>query len=429
MPIKILLISAEAKTAAALKQALPDEQITVTGECQAALRLLPSDRPALVFLDHDLPGIDEAKFFRQVRLAAPRIPIIVISADNNIPLAVAVTRLGAADFLKKPLTAEQISQAVARIKTAKPAELPGQGAAYWLRGESAALHKFYQAAEEAVTAGHNILLLTEPGIDARPVAEYLHARSARPRRQITALDLASFNRAGLEGSFWTTLQELLAEPADSAGQSEEDLTGTLLLENIATLEKNFQASIFSFLRERRGRIDKDILAVVAACDSGFLAELDTESFKTVEVPPLRQRKEDLPLLIVRLLADLSLKHDCNVGQLSLPALEALSLYDYPGNYQELRDLLEHAVLLAEGAAIGLKELAFDRDALIAIGQKRALISGEIGLVAAQKSFEKTLYETVTAKADGDVGSAARFLDLPKNTLTERLTELRSDPLN
>jgi two-component system, NtrC family, response regulator HydG len=429
MNSKILLISDQAKTAAAVKQALPDYLLTETADRQSALQHCQADQPDLVILDHDLSAIDAVQLYRQIRLASPRTPVIMLSAANDIPLAVAVTRLGVVDFLKKPLVAEQLRQAVAKSLALKNADLPGPAAARWLRGDSPALKRFYEAAAEAVNPGPNVLLLAEPGINVRSAAEYLHARSARPRRKITTLDLASFNRADLEGSFWTTVQELMVEPAAGSSQSEEDRTGTLLLENIAVLEPGFQASIFAFLRERRGKIDREILAVIAAYDSGFLALADTGGFKAVEVPPLRRRKEDLPLLIVDLLAELTVKHNRTISGITAPALAALSLYDYPGNYRELRGLLENALLHTAGGTIGLKELPLDLAALIAIAEKRALAGGAGSLGAAKRLFEKELYETLAAKSGGEIGAVARFLDMPKGTLAERLEELRSYPLD
>jgi DNA-binding NtrC family response regulator len=414
---KILLVTDQPKTAAAVKQALSDHLLTETIDRQSALQHCQSDRPDLVILDHDLSG-------RQIRLASPRTPVIMVSAANDIPLAVAVTRLGVADFLKKPLVAEQLRQAVEKCLAAKNVELPGQAAPRWLRGDSAAVHRFYEAAADAARTSANILLLAEPGIEVRSAVGYLHARSLRPRRKITGLDLASFNRADLESSFWTTVQEIMIEPAGASSQNEEDRTGTLLLENIAALEPNFQASIFAFLRERRGKVDREVLAVVAAYDSGFLAAADTSGFKAVEVPPLRQRKADLPLLLVELLSELARKHNRPASALTAPALAALSLYDYPGNYQELSGLLENALLQAAGGTIGLKELPLDLEALIDIAEKRSLVSGAGSLAAAKRNFEKELVETLTAKTGGELGPVARFLDVPKSTLIERLEELR-----
>jgi len=167
--------------------------------------------------------------------------------------------------------------------------------------------------------------------------------------------------------------------------------------------------------------------VIAAYDSGFLAAADTSGFKAVEVPPLRQRKEDLPIMIVDLLADLTVKHDRTISGIAAPALAALFLYDYPGNYQELNGLLESAVLRADGGTIGLKELPLDLDDLITSAEKRALAGGAGSLAAAKRTFEKELYAALAAKTGGESGAIARFLDIPKSTLVERLEELRGYP--
>ncbi|MCU0640636.1 MAG: hypothetical protein MUC35_00925 [Candidatus Margulisbacteria bacterium] len=419
MTNKLLLISGDHRTAAVIKHGLPDYRLVDS----------VAEQPTVIILDQAEGSEDHGKLFRRLRLTAPRTPIIILTADNDIPLAVALTRLGAADVWKKPLVAEQLKAMLNKALTPTAWALPGKTAAPWLRGDSAALRRFFNEAAEAIGVSRNIILLAEPGITLADAVAYLHAHSYRPRRRITRLDLASFHRPDQESSFWTTVQELLAEPVAGGNLNEEDRTGTLLLENFAALDKSFQATLLAFGRERRGKIDREITLVIAAYDSGFLAEADTAGFRQLVVPPLRQRKDDLPQLIADSLIELAVKHDRPIAGIAPEALAALALYDYPGNYEELSGLLEQAVLRTTDRLIGLPALALDRALLIETAAQRTLTGSAGSLTEAHRNFERLLYAALTAKSGGDVGAVARFLDMPKHALAERLEELRSYPVD
>lgn len=428
MERKLLLISAEARTAATVKQAAPGYALAQTADRQQALPLLESERPDLIILDHDLPGGESFPFFRQLRLAAPRTPVIMLAADNDIPLAVAAAKLGVADFLKKPLLPEQLRQAIDAV-LAVPRQLPGRAGALWLQGAGAALENFYQAAETALRQSRNIALLAERGIDARAVAEHLHIRGNRPRRKVAELDLGSFNRPELEAHFWTTVQELMAEPDGKSPQTEEDRTGTLLLTGFSRLDGAFQSSILTLFRERKGKLDKEIVCLVALADGQAAGKLDLNGFYQLTVPPLRDRKEDLPLLLEGYLRLFAREHNKTIAGVAPDALALLALYDYPGNYAELADLLDAAVLKAGGGTIGLGDLPIENEMLAGAAAKRALASGAYTLGEARKLYEAALFAALLAKSGGDTGAMARFLDLPRTVLTERLAELNADPSN
>ncbi|MFA4844884.1 MAG: hypothetical protein WC632_08075, partial [Candidatus Margulisiibacteriota bacterium] len=223
---------------------------------------------------------------------------------------------------------------------------------------------------------------------------------------------ASFRREDQEAHFWATVQEVLAE---TPGQPEEERCGTLYLENSAALEPNFQASIFDYFAARRG----ETRLVIGRLGPSAVPK----DYAVIDLPPLRERREDLPQLCGEVLKRYALKHNKPASGFSAELLAFLGLYDFPGNYAELAGLIEQGVLRATGDMLELKDLAVDYRALKERAIKRAAWSGEASLGETKRDFEVELYRLLLGKCGGDMTAAARFLDLPRTVLGERLTEL------
>ena len=425
----ILLIEDDARVEQAINSALADCALETVRDDLEAAGAIERHRPALIIIDHDLKQLDGLQVFRSVRLLAPYTPVIMLSSLNDIPLAVTATKLGAADFLRKPVLAKELSAAVERnLAAAEGARVRPAGAA-WLQGESPALQKMYADIRAALQTRHNLVLAAERGIDQEDLAEYIHQAGWKPRRELRTIDLASFRREDLEGSFWATVQEAVGENKSATAENEEDRCGTLLLENIESLEPSFRQSIFEYFKERTGKVDQEALVVIGLFDAQGLPPHLQKAYDLVEVPPLRERKADLPQLIGRRLAALAAEHDKPVSAVSAELLYLFSLYDFPGNYHELDALLAAGVLAATGATLTLKDLPLDFRTLSALALKNAQLKGRLSLEEARRWLEKLTYKTLLAKNNGDLAAAARFLDTPRTALAERTAELGGDLLN
>jgi len=250
--------------------------------------------------------------------------------------------------------------------------------------------------------------------------ELIHAHSLKRKRKLQVLDLASFRRENMESFFWGTVKELMAEPDVGAVQNEEDRTGTLYLENLESIDQSFKLSIFDFFRERKGKVDKEILALIGIREKDVLQPESLRDFTFVEIPPLRERKEDLSHLISHYLKLYSVKHDKKVKGVSADFLDFAAAYDYPGNFRELECLMEQAVLRAASENLDLKDISLDFNGLLEVSRKKAARGGP-------EEFEKDLCNLLLAKTGGDVSAAARFLDMPRTVLNERIAELGCGP--
>ncbi|MBN3033819.1 MAG: sigma-54-dependent Fis family transcriptional regulator [Candidatus Saganbacteria bacterium] len=422
----ILLITHETPVEQAVRSALDGFSIETAGAPEAAAEKLRQSKPALVILDHDLKQDEGLQLFRQLRLLAPATGFILLSQQNDIPTAVQAAKLGAADFLQKPAGAKALRLSVERNLAAAEGSALAAAGLPWLQGESPALKKMFEAIGGALLTRASLILVAERGIDKSDVADCIHRRSLKRKSRLRVIDLASFRREDLEGSFWATVQEAAGE---NQAADEEDRCGTLYLENIESLEESFRLSIFEFFKEKKPKLDPEVLIVIGLYDPHALPPALAKHYLQVPVPPLCERRGDLPLLVGRELAALSLRHGKNVNALSADLLYLLGLYDFPGNYHELSALLEIGVLAAGGEVIGLADLPLDFRTLLQAAVTAAHVKGELSLEAARRWLEKLAYKTLLAKTKSDPGAVARFLDLPRTALAERAAELGTDLLN
>ncbi len=413
----ILLIEDDHKTEGAIKEALGKEfgVETVKGG-EAAAAFLQKKSPDLIIIDFDLKGKDGLQLFKEMQ---PPVKVIMLSASGSIPLAVTATKLGVSEFLRKPINAEQLKEAVEQNIAREEIRLRWIEGLEWLRGGSLRVRELLADVQEAVRGTDDVFLVGERGVPLDKVAEFLNANSAHRTRKLQKIDMASFRRESLEPHFWASLQEFMALPEGSSLSSEKERCGTVYLENLENLDEHFLQAIFNFFRERRGKIDKSIRAVF-----GFYERSAVPKFARclIEIPPLRERKEDLPFLLELYLKRYSAQYNKEVGYVSIGVLEFLAAYDYPGNYLELERMIQEAVLCAPAENLALEHFPVDFRAAMNASLRSGL-EENLPLEEAKRRFEKDLYHLMLKKTEGDSSRVARFLDVPKSVLVERLKDL------
>jgi DNA-binding NtrC family response regulator len=411
----ILLITDDPKVESRIREIL-DGEIVVAADGGAAVALINKKTPDLIILDYDLKPVDGLQVFRQIHLLFPPLKVIMLSLANNIALAVEATKLGVADFLRKPLVADQLQAVVeanlaAEVPLLKFADIP------WLRGESPLLKKMYADLAAAMLSRKNILLFGERGIDKKKIVEFIQANSFIKPRKLEIIDLSSFRRENLEPHFWATLQETLVESG-----AIEDRCGILYLEKVENLEKTFFSSLLEFFSQRK----TEAQVVIGFFDKAAVAAPVLKNYALVEVPPLRERKIDLPFLLGHYLDIYARQHNKEVKGFSADALFALTAYNYPGNYRELECCLEESILLSSSPLLSAGDLPFAIKAMVEVSMKKNLAAGRFKPEAARRSFEKDLYRVLLSKNHDDLAATARFLDFPRTVLAERLEELGAE---
>jgi len=419
----IVLFSDDHELPPIVREAMREWDVQLAPDLETARELVRLQPAALVILDNDLKAIDGLTAFRQLRLVAPDLKVLMLSSANDIPLAVSAAKLGVADFLKKTFALSQLKEAIERLSggISKPFVSLRTD---WGKGEG--LKKLY--AEIQTLSSNNIILFGETGIDIGPVAELIHQNGRQRSRRFERIDLASFKRENLEAYFWTSVQELLAAPTAAALQDEDERCGTLYLENFDRLDQGFKSSILEFFRKRKESLDQSTVIVIGTEAQELLAAQSAGYTKLV-IPALRERKGDFPFILAAYLQRLAVACDKNILGISSEAISFLAAYDFPGNYRELEALVEKAVLNCRGEVVSLADISVDYETYKEIFLKKARFEGLVSLDEVRRAFEAGLFNFLALKNGDDLGGLARYFDLPRTAVADRMNELAGNSLN
>ncbi|MBU0630801.1 MAG: response regulator [Candidatus Margulisbacteria bacterium] len=411
----IVLLTDDPGLESTVREAAPENRVRPAPDLETAKELVRSEPATLVIIDNDLKDVDGLTAFRQLRLTAPDLKVLMVSSANDIPLAVSAAKLGVADFLKKPFAVSQLKEAIERLAgraslTFTPLKTD------WSKGEG--LTKLYKEIQSLNST--NILLFGEQGIEKKPVADLIHRNSQRNQRRFRSIDLASFRRENLEAYFWTSVQELLAAPTATTMQDEDERCGTLYLENFDRLDQGFKSSILEFFRKRKESLDQTAIVIVGTDAKPELLAPQAAEYAKLVIPSLRERKGDFPFIMSAYLQRFVVEHDKNIKGISPEAVSFLAAYDFPGNYRELGHLLEQAVLTCRGDIILVGDLSVNYKIFKEIFLKKAKSEGLVTLDEIRRAFEAGLFNFLALKNGDDLGGLAKYFDLPRTAIADRM---------
>ncbi|GAB4222227.1 MAG: sigma-54 dependent transcriptional regulator [Acidobacteriota bacterium] len=430
----ILVVDDEESIRHTLSQILADEgyEVVTAASGEEGVDRAVEIAPDAVFLDVWLPGIDGIETLRLLRERGVFASIVMISGHGTIETAVRATKLGAYDFVEKPLSLERVLLVTANA--IRHARLERQNRALRVEllreaefiGRSPAVERLRGQLAEAVD-GRPVLIHGERGTGRRLAARWITLHADRSRRAFVDLQVSSLPRERLIRALYGTP----SDPGASAGRLAMADEGTLYLENAETLPPAVQASLLAGLRDgafpvpgRRRVVRSEPLLVISlseppetAVEQGRLSGAFLSAFPhVIEIPPLRERREDFPELIARFLGDLCREYGRETLELTPEALRVLLAYDWPGNVRELQRTLERIVLLAAGPLVRPEDLP----AYIAGTEHAAERSG---IETTLERFERDWLERCLAEVGGDLPRAAARLGLGVDELRERLTRL------
>jgi len=254
-------------------------------------------------------------------------------------------------------------------------------------------------------------IVAENGIDKKEIAKLLHDNSRTPEKKFIHLNLLSFDKDYLEGHFFITFKELLSFPSEEGLLNPKNMVGTIFLQGIELIEETFRQTLIQYIKDKRSLVR----VIISTTDSKF-----SRGFETLTIPPLRERKEDISAMVVGYLN----KYAPNVKYISPKAIEILSYYDYPGNYDELEGIISSsAVIFPMAEVFNLKSLQLNLPAFDNIVENKVFSQGSMELLKVRREYEKSLIELTLEKSNGDKHEAARFLDFPYSIFLERLKAL------
>jgi DNA-binding NtrC family response regulator len=358
---------------------LAGHQCVTTTAGHEALALLESQRPEVLLTDLKMPGMEGLELMRRAHQLDPDLPVIVITAFASIESAVGAVKEGAFDYLPKPFTANQLRVAVDRALRQRELRLENRNLRQQLQetlglesiiGRSPAMVHIFELIKKAARSEANILVLGESGTGKELVARAIHANSERASQPFVPVDCASLPEHLLESElFGHEKGAFTGAVKTKSGLIEMADRGTLFLDEIGELPLALQSKFLRALQERKirrvggtGLLDVD-MRVVSATNRDLREEVAKGRFReelyyrinviAIELPPLRERAGDVPLLAHAFLKKYARGQPLTLDEAALAALEA---YAWPGNVRELQNVIERACVLTDGTAVRPRDL-------------------------------------------------------------------------
>lgn len=437
---RILIIDDEEGIRDSLSGVLHDEgyDVEAVSSGEEGLEAISRGLPDLVFLDVWLPGIDGLEALGQIKEKAPDLAIIMISGHGNIETAVNATRSGAYDFLEKPLSLDRVLLVAGRALERKTLEQENRELRETLQrkwtlvGESPKVREVRSQIEMAARSNSRVLITGESGTGKEIVAHLLHALSPRADMPFVELNCAAIPHELIESELFGHEKGSFTGAFDQKkGKFEIADRGTLFLDEIADMSFNTQAKLLRVLEgqtfQRVGG-SKDIsvdVRVLAATNRDMEKMIKEDKFRgdlffrlnviPIQLPPLRERREDISMLVKHFLGQLAQEYGQPEKTLSTEALEKLITHDWPGNIRELRNLVERLVIMTASDTIdkvGLDVGAAQSDYFVIDDLKQA-----------RETFEKDYIEAKLRQYDWNISKTAEAIGVERSNLHRKLKSL------
>lgn len=381
MKQNILIVDDEASIRESLSGILRDEgyEVTVAADGATALKLVDEDPPDLVFMDIVMPGMDGIETLRKIRETHPDLYVIIISAYGNVETAVKALKSGAFDFIEKPLSLEKV------VITVRHAfDFLKLNQENWflrekifphfrLDGVSAPIQLLKDEIERAAPTNASILITGENGSGKELVARLIHQKSRRSTKPFVEVNCAAIPEELIESELFGHEKGAFTG-ATSRKQGKFDLAheGTLFLDEIGDMSLKTQAKILRILEEQKFErvggaktIEVDV-RIIAATNKDLGQAMKQGEFREdlffrinvipLVVPPLRERKEDIPILANEFLARFRDELKIDKKQISAEAMDLLVRHKWPGNVRELKNIIERLVIMTKGSLIRAEDI-------------------------------------------------------------------------
>lgn len=446
---KILIVDDEANIRQSLRGVLSDDNYdcTTVESGEACLEALSRDSFEAVLLDIWLPGMDGLATLSRIQELPfdTRPAVIMISGHGNIETAVKATKLGAFDFVEKPLTIQKVSVVLKNAVQQRRTDLELQRLREdtdWpeIIGESVAVKALRQQLKLMAVTNGRVLIYGESGVGKELVARAIHRSSQRATGPFVEVNCAAIPEDQIESElFGHRRSGLDGTPDHKIGKLQKAHGGTFFLDEVGDMSLKTQAKLLRALDEHRFEpvgapsfIQVDA-RVIAATNKNLEREIERGNFREdlfyrlnvipFTVPPLRDRAEDIPLLAQHFLRMFSVAYGRKPKELSEEALEALRQYGWPGNVRELRNLMERLIILHPQRRIEVRHLGLDPGRR----QLTAKSEGFTSLHAVKEAAERDYILKKLDETSGNVTRASELLGLERSNLYRKMKALGIAP--
>ncbi|HYP78198.1 MAG TPA: sigma-54 dependent transcriptional regulator [Polyangiaceae bacterium] len=442
--ITVLVVDDEASNLASLEKIFQREGMRVftADGAKAALEIVRRHRVQVVLTDLMMPGTSGAELLRALKEVSPDTEVVLMTAYGTVETAVQAMRDGAYDFVEKPLKRMTIVKSVRKAAERQSLVAENRSLRQELKlltnreivGQSPALRRVLDVATQAAPSSATVLILGESGTGKELIARYIHSKSGRANGPFVAVNCAAIPESILEAElFGHERGAFTGAIAKREGRFARARGGTLFLDEIGELSPAVQVKILRVLQEGEyepvgGHTVKADARIVAATNRDLVSEVEAGRFRedlyyrlnviSVTAPPLRARREDIPLLVDHFLGVYCTKN--GRARLTVPSevLHKLMDYSWPGNVRELENVIERAAVLCRSDLLGLSDLP---DAVASAAPRLpSELTFSIGTPLSE--VEQRMIRDTLSHTGGDKSLAAQLLGISTRTIYRKLGE-------
>jgi len=446
----ILVVDDEVSICQSVKAILSDEgyQVLVAGSGEEAIKVVEEEMPQLVLLDIWLPGIDGLETLKVIKEAHPNVLVIMMSGHGTIETAVRATKLGAFDFIEKPLSLDKViiivNNALNVVRLEEENILLKQKVShqYELTGNSQVIAELKEMINIVAPTNAWILIMGENGTGKELVARSIHHLSRRSHKPIVEVNCAAIPEELIESELFGHEKGAFTGATEKKrGKFDLAHEGTIFLDEVADMSLKAQAKILRILQEKKFErvggnklIDMDV-RVLAASNKDLEKEMEVGHFRQdlyyrlhvipLRVPTLRERKEDIKFLAERFLLDFASKEGQTQKVLTEDALAMLTQHDWPGNVRELKNIIERLIILTPSNEITAKDIPL----LNAKIENEASFGDSVAVVAdllkdAKMDFERQFIIKKLEENEGNISRTAEAIGLERSNLHKKIKSLK-----
>ena len=447
MKPRILVVDDEAEIRRSVRMILEYEGYDVMEASSGpeGVALAERESPDLVFLDVKMPGMDGLEALQRIKAANDAVPVVIISGHGTVSTAVEATKAGAMDFIEKPLSSERvlvtIRNALDRTRLADENRSLKRAveARHQMIGESPALRQVWDAIKRAAPTNATVLLLGESGVGKELVARSIHRNSLRSRERFVQVNCAAIPEELIESElFGHEKGSFTGATEKQIGKFEQADRGTIFLDEVGDMSPKTQAKVLRVLQEgeveRLGsaRTIKVDVRVIAATNKDLEQEIEKGTFREdlyfrlsvipIRVPPLRDRREDIPAL-VRHFADLfSRDNNRRPQRFTQAALDYLQKARWKGNVRELKNTIERLIIMTPGEVVDADDLR----EVVRLESKPAAPDNEKERPGTLREFKESAERAFLVgklrESNWNISKTAEVIGTPRSNLYKKLEQ-------
>jgi two-component system response regulator AtoC len=435
---KILVVDDEAILRESVRDWLTDvgHEVSTAENAEAALKIIREEKPAVAVIDLVLPGSDGLELLMKAKQIQPDIQVIIITAYGSVPTAISALKAGAYDYIEKPFSPEKVEmlinklverQALLEENLSLRQKLEDKYSFENIVAKSARMQKIIDMIKVVATSNAPVLISGESGTGKELVARAIHAQSYRKSKPFVVVSCGALPESLVESEFFGHESGAFSGASvQRRGKFETAHKGTLFMDEVGDLDPNIQVHLLRVLEEksfyRVGGTDpiQTEVRLISATNKDLKKSIESGEFRedlyyrlsvvNIELPPLRDRKEDIPVLAEFFLRKYNEENLKKVSGFTPEANDFLLKYEWPGNIRELENAIERAVILAKSDNIEVVDLS----------QQSLYLPHKTQVGKTMRDIEKNHILNVLIESGGNCSEAARMLGISRMTLYNKI---------